>query len=70
VLGSHQPKDAEADRVEKRSLTERFGGSLEIDGEAHWAFPDRTRLEGVRARELLEVTRNQRVAQRLSSLIS
>ena len=54
----------------KRSLTERFGGSVEIDGKVYWAFPDRPRLEAATARELLEVTRNQRVTQRLVSLIS
>lgn len=54
----------------KRSLTERFGGSLEVDGKAYWAFPDRSRLEAATAKELQEVTRNQRVTQRLVSLIS
>ncbi|MDA4117018.1 MAG: hypothetical protein OK455_01575 [Thaumarchaeota archaeon] len=54
----------------KRSLTERFGGSLEVDGVVHWAFPDRSRLEDVTAKQLLETTKNQRVAQRLVSLVS
>lgn len=54
----------------KRSLTERFGGSVEVDGKAYWAFPDRARLGAATAKELLEVTRNQRVTQRLVSLIS
>jgi len=54
----------------KRSLTERFGGSVEVDGKVYWAFPDRSRLGAATAKELLEVTRNQRVAQRLVSLIS
>jgi DNA-3-methyladenine glycosylase II len=54
----------------KRSLTERFGGSVEVDGKVYWAFPDRPRLEAATAREILEVTRNQRVTQRLVSLMS
>jgi DNA-3-methyladenine glycosylase II len=54
----------------KRALTERYGGSIEVDGKVYWAFPDRPRLEAATARELLEATRNQRIAQRLVSLIS
>ena len=54
----------------KRSLTEKFGGSIEVDGAVYWAFPDRSRLEGATPRQLLELTRNQRVAQRLVSLIT
>jgi DNA-3-methyladenine glycosylase II len=54
----------------KRSLTEKYGGSIEVDGKAYWAFPDRSRLGGASAKELLEVTRNQRITQRLVSLIS
>jgi len=54
----------------KRSLTEKYGGSIEVDGKVYWAFPDRSRLEGASAKELLEVTRNQRITQRLVSLAS
>ena len=54
----------------RQSLTERFGGSLEVDGTVYWAFPDRSRLRAVTVKELLEVTRNQRVTQRLVSLVS
>jgi DNA-3-methyladenine glycosylase II len=54
----------------KRSLVERFGEKMELNGRAYWAFPDRPRLEGSTARGLLEVTGNQRVAVRLSSLYS
>jgi DNA-3-methyladenine glycosylase II len=53
----------------KRSLTERFGGSLEVDGRTYWAFPDRSRLAAATARELLEATRNQRTTERLVSLL-
>ena len=54
----------------KRSLTEKYGGSIEVDGKVYWAFPDRSRLEGSSAKELLELTRNQRITQRLVSLTS
>jgi DNA-3-methyladenine glycosylase II len=54
----------------KQSLTEKYGGSIEVDGKVHWAFPDRSRLEGANAKGLLELTRNQRIAQRLASLTS
>jgi len=54
----------------KRSLTEKYGGSIQVDGKVYWAFPDRSRLEVASAKELLELTRNQRITQRLVSLIS
>jgi DNA-3-methyladenine glycosylase II len=54
----------------KRSLTEKFGDSVEMDGKVYWAFPDRSRLKAATAKGLREVTRNQRVTQRLVSLIS
>lgn len=54
----------------KRSLTEKYGESVKVDGKEYWAFPDRSRLKGATAKELQEVTRNQRVTQRLVSLIS
>ena len=54
----------------KRSLTEKFGGSIKVGGAVYWAFPDRSRLEGATAKQLLELTGNQRVAMRLVSLLS
>jgi DNA-3-methyladenine glycosylase II len=54
----------------KRSLTERFGGSLEVDGKAYWAFPDVARLRAATHAQLLEVTKNQRITRRLLSLAS
>jgi DNA-3-methyladenine glycosylase II len=53
----------------KQAITERFGGSLEVEGKTYWAFPDRTRLAGATARELLEATKNQRTTVRLVSLV-
>jgi DNA-3-methyladenine glycosylase II len=54
----------------KRAITEKFGGSLELDGKTYSAFPDYTTLKGARPKELLEVTRNQRAMQRLTSLLT
>jgi DNA-3-methyladenine glycosylase II len=54
----------------KRAITEKFGGSLDIDGKAYWAFPDYTKLKDAKPKELLEVTRNQTAMQRLTSLLS
>ena len=54
----------------RRSLTERFGGSLEVDGKVSWAFPDGARLKAATPAQLLEVTKNQRITRRLLSLAS
>ncbi len=54
----------------KRSLTERFGGSLEVDGKAYRAFPDGARLRAATHAQLMEVTKNQRITRRLLSLAS
>jgi DNA-3-methyladenine glycosylase II len=53
----------------KRALVEKYGGSLEVDGRTHWAFPDYQRLKAATPRELLALTRNQRTAERLGSLL-
>jgi DNA-3-methyladenine glycosylase II len=53
----------------KRALTEKFGGSLELDGKTYWAFPDHTKLKLATTKQLLEATRNQRMVQRLASLL-
>ena len=54
----------------KRAITEKFGGSLDLDGKTYRAFPDYTKLKEAKPRELLEVTRNQRAMQRLTSLLT
>jgi DNA-3-methyladenine glycosylase II len=54
----------------KRAVMEKFGGSLDVDGKTYWAFPDYAKLKGAKPKELLEVTRNQRAMQRLTSLLS
>ena len=54
----------------KGSLTERYGGRIELVGKTYWAFPDATRLRSATGRQLLETTKNQRIAQRLVSLVS
>jgi DNA-3-methyladenine glycosylase II len=54
----------------KRALTERFGGSLEVDGKTYWAFPDYTKLKDATPKQLLDATKSQRAMQRLTSLLS
>jgi DNA-3-methyladenine glycosylase II len=54
----------------KRALTEKFGGSLEVDGKTYWAFPDYTKLGHATPKELLEAVRNQRAMLRLTSLLA
>jgi len=54
----------------KRSLTEKFGGSLEVEGKLYWAFPDGVRLKGASSSQLQETTRNQRITRRFLSLTS
>ena len=53
----------------KRALTERYGGSLEVEGRTYWAFPDYSRMKDATPRELLSLTKNQRTARRLGSLL-
>jgi len=54
----------------RRSLTERLGASLEVDGKVYWAFPDGARLRAATPAQLLETTKNQRITRRLLSLAS
>jgi len=54
----------------KRVLTEKFGGSIELDGKTYWAFPDYTKLRGATPKQLLDATKSQRAMQRLTSLLS
>jgi DNA-3-methyladenine glycosylase II len=53
----------------KRALTDRFGGSLELEGKTFRAFPDYTKLKLATPKALLEATRNQRAMARLTSLL-
>ena len=54
----------------KRALTERFGGSLELEGKAYWAFPDYAKLKDATPKQLLDATKNQRATLRLTSLLT
>jgi DNA-3-methyladenine glycosylase II len=53
----------------KRALMERYGGSIEVEGRAYRAFPDYQRFKAATPKELLSLTRNQRTAERLGSLL-
>lgn len=52
----------------KQALVERFGGSVDVEGEAHWAFPEPEQLAGASERDLLEVVRNERKTDYLQGL--
>ena len=54
----------------KEAITERFGGSLDVEGHTYRAFPDYGRLREATPSQLLAATRNQRSAERLGSLLS
>jgi len=54
----------------KRALTERFGGSLELEGKTYRAFPDYAKLKDATPKQLLDATKNQRATLRLTSLLS
>jgi DNA-3-methyladenine glycosylase II len=53
----------------KQALTESFGGSLELGGKTYWAFPDYAKLKDATPKQLLDATKNQRAAVRLTSLL-
>ncbi len=54
----------------KDALTERFGGSIELEGKVHLAFPDYETMRNARAAQILAATKNRRSAERLSNLLS
>jgi DNA-3-methyladenine glycosylase II len=57
-------------RKAKAAITEKFGGSLELDGKVYRAFPDHQTLKRAGVKDLLAATRNRRTTERLSSLVS
>jgi DNA-3-methyladenine glycosylase II len=54
----------------KDALTERFGGSIEVDGKVYRAFPDYEALRGAKVADVLFATKNRRNAERISILLS
>ena len=54
----------------KRAITEKFGASLELEGTTYWAFPDYGRLRQATPSQLRLATQNQRIAERLDSLLT
>lgn len=54
----------------KDAMTERFGGSLELDGRLYRAFPDHQTLKTAKVADILAATRNRRNAERISALMS
>ncbi len=52
----------------KRRLTERFGGSIMVDGVEHWAFPDAARLAMAGPDVLLALVGHERRARYLQAI--
>jgi len=50
----------------KQALLERFGGSLNVNGTVHWAFPEPAPLAIVSEGELADVIRNARKGEQLN----
>jgi DNA-3-methyladenine glycosylase II len=55
-------------RRAKQRLTERFGGSVALDGVEYWAFPDAARLAMAGPDALLELVGNERRARYLQAV--
>lgn len=53
----------------KRSLVERYGGYLELEGTRYWAFPDYQSLKVAKPSELSSLLKNERKTVRIGSLI-
>lgn len=53
----------------KQALVERFGSSLEVDGQVHWAFPEPDDLATATEDELAGVIRNRVRARALAAVI-
>jgi DNA-3-methyladenine glycosylase II len=47
-------------RATKRRLVERYGGSIEVDGERHWAFPEARDLAAADPDELASLIKHER----------
>lgn len=66
VLSQRYP--AAAAQRTKQAITERFGTSLEMNGQKHAAFPEPYRLASANQRHLLAIVRNERRTQFLSGV--
>ncbi len=54
----------------KDAMTDKFGGSIELDGRTYRAFPDYQTLKVAKVSEILAATRNRRNSDRISALMS
>ena len=55
-------------RKMKAELARRYGGSIEIEGATHWAFPEPDRLAAVPPEELGAIAGNERKGEYMSAL--
>ncbi|MEP7286407.1 MAG: DNA-3-methyladenine glycosylase 2 family protein [Chloroflexota bacterium] len=57
-------------RKTKQKITERYGSSLEIDGEMYWAFPEPAQIVAADEEELAALVRNSRKVDCLRDVAS
>jgi DNA-3-methyladenine glycosylase II len=57
-------------RIVKDRLTQRYGGSIQIEGETLWAFPDAQALAAADPAELADLIRNERKTAYLAAASS
>lgn len=56
-------------RKTKQRVIERFGGSIDVDGERHWAFPDAEALGVASQDELFGILKNEKRATYLANVV-
>ncbi|MEO5952147.1 MAG: hypothetical protein ABIQ44_06695 [Chloroflexia bacterium] len=57
-------------RKTKQKVIERYGGSVEVDGETHWAFPDAQALSVASPEDLFALLKNEKRTAYLRNVIS
>jgi DNA-3-methyladenine glycosylase II len=57
-------------RKAKRALVERYGASLDVEGERYWAFPEAAQLGAAGPDDLFALVRNAKRAEYLAAVIA
>lgn len=57
-------------RKVKQKVIERYGGSIELDGETHWAFPDAHALSAASPEDLFALLKNEKRTDYLRNVLS
>jgi DNA-3-methyladenine glycosylase II len=67
VLAQHIP--LAVSRKMKRTLIERFGSSIEVNGQVYWAFPEQEQLADVSVEEFTLLLKNSKRAEYLAGVV-